>query len=62
MTQPDVVERVKAIAAKARATDPRKAVMENCPDLVAWLREWQTATGTKANLLRAEWDGGRYEG
>ena len=51
-----MVARVQAIAAKARATDPRKPVLEQCPDLVAWLREWQTVTGTKANLLRATVD------
>ena len=62
MPPEDVVERVKRIAAQARATDPRLAVVENAPDLVAWLKEWQTATGSKANLTRAWWPGGEYRG
>ncbi len=52
----DLVARVAAIAAKQRP-DRRLAVIEQCPDLVAWLREWQDATGDKATLLRATVDG-----
>lgn len=55
---PDALQaRVDAIAAAARASDPRKVVMEQCPSLVAWLREWQDVTGTKAKLLWASVDG-----
>ena len=58
----DLVERTLQIALKARAAPPRplqdkRRVMEECPCLTAWLRDWQEATGDRATLLRATVDG-----
>jgi hypothetical protein len=35
----------------------KREVLRRCPELVAWLRDWQEATGDRATLLRATVDG-----
>jgi hypothetical protein len=59
---PDLVARVRQIAAEAHRKAPnpmhdKREVLRRCPELVAWLRDWQEATGDRATLLRATVDG-----
>ena len=45
MVMTDLVARVDAIAAKARANDPRREIAQRCPELVAFFRPFAEVFG-----------------